>query len=101
MKNYILLLFATTLFQVNAQEFEVRTVVVEEGTNTQQGTYKYLKPMLVLEANGSSAELYQKAILALDVPIVPNPGKAEKAVGTIAQKLSVAYTFKFLALFFD
>jgi hypothetical protein len=43
----------------------------------------------------------QKAILALDVPIVPNPGKAEKAVGTIAQKLSVAYTFKFLALFFD
>jgi hypothetical protein len=62
MKNYILLLFVTALFQVNAQEFEVRTVVVEEGTNTQQGTYKYLKPMLVLEANGSSTELYQKAI---------------------------------------
>ena len=62
MKKLLLLLFVTTLFQVNAQEFETRTLVVDEGTNAQKGTLQYLKPMLVLEAEGTSSELYQKAI---------------------------------------
>lgn len=62
MKKLLLLLFVTALFQVNAQEFEIRKVVIEEGTNAQQGTFKFIKPVLVLEANGTSTELYQKAI---------------------------------------
>ena len=62
MKKLLLLLFVTALFQVNAQELEVRTLVIEEGTNTQKGTFKFIKPVLVLEADGTSAELYQRAI---------------------------------------
>ena len=62
MRKLLLLLFATSLFQLNAQEFETRTLVVEEGTNAAKGTYQYLKPMMVLEAEGTSTELYQKAI---------------------------------------
>ena len=49
-----MLLFVTALFQGNAQEFEVRKNVITEGTNTQQGTYEYIKPMLVLESKGTS-----------------------------------------------
>lgn len=62
MRKLLLLLFVTSLFQLNAQEFETRTVVVEEGTNAAKGTFQYLKPMMVLEAEGTSKELYQKAI---------------------------------------
>jgi len=62
MRNFLLLLFVTSLFQLNAQEFETRTLVVEEGTNAAKGTFQYLKPMMVLEAEGTSKELYQKAI---------------------------------------
>ena len=62
MRKLLLLLFVTSLFQLNAQEFETRTLVVEEGTNAAKGTYQYLKPMMVLEAEGTSTELYQKAI---------------------------------------
>ena len=62
MRNFLLLLFVTSLFQLNAQEFETRTLVVEEGTNAGKGTFQYLKPMMVLEAEGTSKELYQKAI---------------------------------------
>lgn len=62
MRNLLLLLFVTSVFQLNAQEFETRTLVVEEGTNAGKGTFQYLKPMMVLEAEGTSKELYQKAI---------------------------------------
>ena len=62
MRNLLLLLFVTSIFQLNAQEFETRTLVVEEGTNAAKGTFQYLKPMMVLEAEGTSIELYQKAI---------------------------------------
>ena len=62
MKKILLLLLVTAFFQANAQEFEVRKNVITEGTNTQQGTYEYIKPMLVLESKGTSTELYQKAL---------------------------------------
>ena len=48
MKKILLLLFVTALFQGNAQKFEVRKNVITEGTNTQQGTYEYIKPMVNL-----------------------------------------------------
>lgn len=62
MRKLLLLLFVTSIFQLNAQEFKTRTLVVEEGANAAKGTFQYLKPMMVLEAEGTSTELYQKAI---------------------------------------
>ena len=62
MRNLLLLLFVTSIFQLNAQEFETRTLVVEEGTNASKGTFEYIKPIMVLEVEGTSTEIYNKAI---------------------------------------
>ena len=62
MKKLLLLLFVSSLFTVNAQEFEVRKLIIEEGSNASKGTFEYMKPMMVLEVEGTPTELYNKAI---------------------------------------
>ena len=62
MKKLLLLLFVASLIQLNAQEFEIKTLVIEEGSNASKGTYQSMKPMLVFELEGTATELYDKAI---------------------------------------
>ena len=45
----------------NALEFEVRKVIVEKGWLA-KGTFEYMKPIMLIEAMGTSIELYNKAI---------------------------------------
>jgi hypothetical protein len=62
MKKLLLLLFVASLIQLNAQEFEIKTLVIEEGSNASKGTYQSMKPMTVFELEGTATELYNKAI---------------------------------------
>lgn len=61
--RYIILTL-TILFGLSSfsQEFEVRDMQVDSGPTSLQGTFKIIKPVLVLEAKGTPQELYNKTL---------------------------------------
>ena len=62
MKNIIYTLALLFSFSLLGQEFEVNIVQIDSGPNLNQGTFKYIKPVLVLESEGSAKELFDKTI---------------------------------------
>ena len=61
--RYIILTL-TILFGLSSfsQEFEVRDMQVDSGPTSLQGTFKIIKPVLVLEAKGTPQDLYTKTL---------------------------------------